>query len=85
MYRTVMRLYSQVLIIIFNQERMLYFQYNVNYVEPLIREYSPAAILIRLYFNDGSLLFIDANSTNEGINEQTRNGINKFFYFIIRC
>lgn len=31
---------------------------NINYVRPLIREYfQPAAILIRLYFNDGRVFY----------------------------
>lgn len=75
MDRTLLRLYSQVSIIIFNEEGCYVFS-NINYVRPLIRGYfQPAAILIRLYFNDGrDFSFIDANPANEGSNKQRSHG-----------
>lgn len=70
MNKTLLRPYSQVSIIIFNEEGCYIFS-NINYVRPLIRGYfQPVAILIHLYFNDGSLLFIDTNSANERSNKQ---------------
>lgn len=49
--------------------------FSVTLIMPLIREYfQPVAILIRFYFNDKSLLFIDANSANEDNNKQKNNG-----------